>query len=69
MGLFRSIIVLELLGLFGAYMYYKKIDHDQDYRKKLHQANSRVLQCMLPQFTKMHSVQVGLRSLMIFYGL
>ena len=44
MGLGKSIVVMEVLGIVAVYAYYKKIENDFNYRQKLYQNNSKVLE-------------------------
>ena len=40
----KLVVALEVLGLIGVYAYYKKVEHDVAYRKKLFDRNSSVLE-------------------------
>ena len=43
----KLVVALEVLGLFGVYAYYKKIEFDPIYRKKLYENNSTILEGLL----------------------
>ena len=40
----KLLVILEVLGLVGVYAYYKKIENDPVYRKKLFQNKSNILE-------------------------
>ena len=69
MNLFRKVVVVEILSLIGVYMYYQKIHNNFDYRQKLHDANSEVLERKKKIITKLFFdflLQFLTKSIIIF---
>ncbi|XP_053158865.1 protein CEBPZOS [Hemicordylus capensis] len=42
--LFKGILLMEVLGVFGAYMLYYKMDNNQDFRKKMNRRYPSILE-------------------------
>lgn len=45
MGVFQTLVLVQVVGAAAVYAYYKKIDGDEDYRQRLHLIKSPSLEC------------------------
>ncbi|CAK8675551.1 unnamed protein product [Clavelina lepadiformis] len=66
MKLVSAVVAAEILGLVAAYSYFKKIESDIDYRKKLYMQESKVLEAFYKSYEYSGNTQLRQKDLHYF---